>query len=521
MAASPPNTTEPDPRRWRMLPLILVATFMAQFDFFAVNVAAPVLRDDLHVDDAALELVVAGYAFTYASGMVTGGRLGDLFGYRRLFLIGVAAFALASLLCGIAATPGQLVAARLLQGLTGAVMVPQVLALITAGFPVHERSRALTWYGITGGVASIAGQVLGGLLLDADLFGLSWRNIFLVNVPVGLVLVIVAPRLLPAVAKAGHRPRLDPLGAVAISAGLALALVPLALGHAEGWPLWTWISLAASLPVLLLAIAWERRLTRRGGDPLLDLTLFRDRAFSGGLAVNVAFMAYWGGFMFVLALFLQSGLGLSPTAAGLTFAPLGITFMATTFLGRRLSVRRGPVPVMALGFTLSGVGLLALTAGLAVAGDGAGPVLVATTLGVVGLGNGLVMALLVGAVLSGVRPARAGAASGVLTTTQQFASATGVAVLGAVFFSVLGPDPDRAGYASTTALIMAGAAGLLLVALALLRLLRTGARPAVAGAGSGGGGGTGGGAGGATRPAPVEERRLVPAEAAEAPARAE
>src|SRR4051812_27617987 len=169
------RVTFPDPQRWRMLPVILSATFMALFDFFVVNVAAPSLRSDLHAGEAALELVVGGYAFSYASGLVTGGRLGDLFGYRRMFLIGVAGFTIASGLCGLAQSPGQLIAARLLQGFTAAAMVPQVLALITSVFPAAERPRAVAWFGVAIGAGSVAGQVLGGLLLDADLFGLGWR----------------------------------------------------------------------------------------------------------------------------------------------------------------------------------------------------------------------------------------------------------------------------------------------------------------------------------------------------------
>ncbi|HZE30112.1 MAG TPA: MFS transporter, partial [Actinoallomurus sp.] len=274
----------PAPRRWMMLPVILSATFMALFDFFVVNVAAPSMEHDLHAGQAALELIVGGYAFTYASGMVTGGRLGDLLGYRRLFVAGMAIFTLASLLCGLAQSPSELVAARLLQGLTGALMVPQVLALITATFPADERPRAMSWFGVTAGIGAIAGQVLGGLLLDADLFGLGWRVIFLINVPVGLVALVFAMRLLPY-HRAERRPRLDPLGAIGISGALALILVPLILGREEGWPLLTWVSMALSLPVLAATLGWELHLTRRGGEPLLDLTLFRNRAFAAGLPV--------------------------------------------------------------------------------------------------------------------------------------------------------------------------------------------------------------------------------------------
>ncbi len=457
------------PRRWIMLPVILSATFMALFDFFVVNVAAPSLESDLHAGQAALELIVGGYAFTYASGMVTGGRLGDLFGYRRLFLVGVASFTVASLLCGLAQSPGQLIAARLLQGLTGAAMVPQVLALITGTFPAEERPRAMSWFGVTAGVGAIAGQVLGGLLLDADVFGLGWRVIFLINVPVGVATLAFAVRLLPH-HRASYRPRLDLLGAAGISGALALVLVPLILGREQGWPVWTWVSMVLSLPMLAATLHWERRLTRRGGEPLLDLTLFRNRSFAAGLPVNVAFMGFFASFMFVLTLLLQGGLGLSPLEAGLTFLPLGVLFSVTSILGRSLVARFG-LRVMTVGASISGLGLVILIVELQELGGAITPAWLLIPTGLVGLGNGLVLPTLIGAVLAGIRPSHGGAAAGVLTTTQQFASAAGVAVLGAVFFGGLGARPSRADFAATTEVVTFLALALVLTAAALTLLL--------------------------------------------------
>jgi EmrB/QacA subfamily drug resistance transporter len=458
-----------DPRRWYMLPVILSATFMALFDFFVVNVAAPSLQQDLHASQAELELIVGGYAFTYASGMVTGGRLGDLLGYRRLFLAGMAAFTLASLLCGLAQTPAELTAARLLQGLTGAAMVPQVLALITATFPADERPRAMSWFGVTAGIGSVAGQVLGGLLLQADLFGLGWRVIFLINVPVGMIALVFALRLLPH-HRASRRPRLDPLGALGVSGALALVLVPLILGREEGWPLWGWVAMVASVPVMLVTLAWERRLTRQGGEPLLDLTLFRNRSFAAGLPVNVAFMAFFASFMFVLTLLLQGGLGLTPLAAGLTFMPLGVLFAVSSVLGRSLVARYG-LRVMTVGASISAAGLASLIIELQTLGGDITTAWVIAPTAVVGLGNGLVLPTLIGAVLAGIQPEHGGAAAGVLTTTQQFASAAGVAVLGAVFFGALGPNPSRASFAGATESVMFLVLALVLTTAVLTLLL--------------------------------------------------
>jgi EmrB/QacA subfamily drug resistance transporter len=457
------------PRRWAMLPVVLIAMFMAGFDIWAVNVAAPSLQHDLHVGDAALQLIVGGYAFMYATGMVTGGRLGDLFGYRRLFFIGVLSFVAASLLCGVSRSPAELVAARLVQGLTGAVMVPQVLALITAAFPPRERSRALSWYGATMGLGFVSGQILGGGLIQSNVLGLGWRAIFLVNVPVGIAAVAIAAFVVPH-ARGQRRPRLDPLGAVGISASLALALVPLTLGRDEGWPAWTWASMAAALPALALTLAWERRLTRGGGEPLLDLSLFRDRAFSAGLVLNFAVIFFFGSFMFVLTLLLQSGLGQSPLHAGLDNLPLALTFMACCLLGPLVNARLGARSIT-LGTSISGVGAVIFALlGLHLGGHLTGwDTAIATMF--IGVGQGLTVPSLMSGVLAHVRAERAGAAAGVLTTTQQFAIASGVAIIGAVFYGALGTSPTRSAYVASATLVFWVDLALLAVAAALTFLL--------------------------------------------------
>jgi EmrB/QacA subfamily drug resistance transporter len=466
------------PRRWLMLPVVLMAMFMAGFDIWAANVAAPSLQRDLHVSDAALQLIVGGYAFMYASGMVTGGRLGDLVGYRRMFMIGVVSFAAASLLCGLAQSSGELVAARLLQGLTGAVMVPQVLALITATFPVRERSRALAWFGVTMGIGFVSGQILGGGLIEANLFGLGWRAIFLVNVPVGILALIGAALVVPH-ARAERRPRLDPLGAAGISVSIALALVPLTLGRDQGWPPWTWASLAASLPLLGLTVAWERRLARRGGEPLLDLPLFRDRAFSAGLVVNFGLVLFFASFMFVLTLLLQAGLGQSPLRAGIEALPLAAAFTTMSMLSPRLQGWLGPRAIT-LGASITTLGTVAL----AITGQRYGASLTGWDLApatiLIGLGQGIALPSLIGAVLTHVPPQRAGGAAGILTTTQQFGAASGIAVIGAVFYSALGTAPSQGTYVTAMVLAMSVSAVLVAATAAVTLLLpgRAALRPA-------------------------------------------
>ncbi|NMO51167.1 MFS transporter [Actinoplanes sp. TBRC 11911] len=432
------------PRRWAMLPAVLTASFMTLFDFNVVNVAAPSLQHDLNAGSAALELVVGGYAFTYASGMVIGGRLGDQIGHRRMFLIGLLSFGLASLLCGIAQSPGQLIAARLLQGLTGAVMVPQVLALITRSFPAHERPKAMSWFGMTLALGGVAGQILGGILIQANLFGWNWRPIFLVNVPVSIIAFIAATRLLPQHERSA-RHRFDAVGAIGIAGSLGLVLAPLILGRDEGWPFWFFLIMAAAIPLFVFTLWWERRFP----EPVLDLNLFRSRAFAVGLPANALWLGYFGSFSLVLTLLWQSGLHLSALQAGLAFLPLGVLFAVVSVLGRNLVARMGPKAITAGGLVVA-AGLILMIVELQVKG---GDITVAWLLpatGLVGIGNGFAFLALIGSVLANVSPTQAGAASGVLTTTQQFANAAGVAIFGSLFFTFLGSRTSLAAYASST-----------------------------------------------------------------------
>jgi MFS family permease len=325
-------------RRWAALPVVLTATLLYGFDQNVVNIALPTLRTSLGAGPVALELVVGGYAFAYASGLVTGGRFGDLFGYRRVFLCGMAAFTVASLLAGLAPTALALVGTRLLQGLAAAVMVPQVLAFITAVFPPTERTTALAWFGITGGISGILGQVLGGLLLDADVAGLGWRALFLLNLPVGGLALAYAYRLLPRTTPP-RRASLDPIGMIGLALGVGLILLPLTLGR-------LWIAVVAAIPVLAVTVLYEARRT----DPIVDFTLFRNRTYLAGLGMAMAFLAFFASSFFVLSLFLQAGLGLSPLRAGLSFTPFSLVAMVTA-----LRVRPADGPVRAGSGHLGGV----------------------------------------------------------------------------------------------------------------------------------------------------------------------
>lgn len=437
---------EAHPRRWEALPVILVASFMGLFDVFVVNVAAPDVQRELDASSSELQLIIAGYAFAYASFLVTGGRLGDRYSYRRLFITGMAVFTFASAWCGLAGSPAELVASRAVQGLGAAMMVPQVLALITALFPPEERHLALAWFGVSVGLGAVAGQVIGGALVQLDLFGWGWRTIFFVNVPIGIVTIALATRLLPA-NRSSSRPQLDLVGVVGVTTALGMALVPLTLGRSQDWPWWLVASLCLAPVVFALAAWYESRLARRGGQPVLDLTLFRARSFSAGLVVNVCVFAYFGSVLLGLTLFLQHGLGLSALEAGLSFAPLGIAFAVTSLLARPLIARHG-ARVVTIALVIAIGGLATQLVVIHEFGTDTDALRLAPMFFLIGVGNGLLIPALIGASLTDVPPQKAGAAAGTLATGQQFAIAAGIAVLSEIFFAALGAPPTKESYVS-------------------------------------------------------------------------
>ncbi|HWC38290.1 MAG TPA: MFS transporter [Acidimicrobiales bacterium] len=472
---APPDETETyDPRRWRSLPVVLSATFMALFDVFVVNVAAPSIQHDLNGSSSTLQLIVGAYSFTYAAGLVTGARLGDLTGRRRMFVTGLGLFAAASLVCGVAPTSAVLVVGRLAQGFGAAAMVPQVLAMLTVSFPPAERARAFSLFGATVGLGTVSGQVLGGVLLRLDILGLGWRPIFLVNVPIGIIAIVASYRLLPE-SRARFADRLDPLGVILLSTGIGAIVAPLVLGRTEHWPLWTLVSFIAGVVLVTIFLWWEQRLGDRGGHPLLPLRLFAHRAFNLGLLVNLGFFSFFGSVLLTLTVFLQEGVHDSPLTAGLTFAPLGVAFAASSLAGRRLQARWG-TNVITAGTAIALVGIVGLTLVVSEAGLSATAIELSPVLVLIGIGSGLVVPLIVAGVLQSVPGTSAGAASGVLTTTQQFSITLGVSAVGALFFSRL----------ASAGMVAAMQAGLLadlgLVGIALVTTLLLPRPPAAEGA---------------------------------------
>ena len=406
--------------------------FMNVFDFFAVNVATPVLHTDLGSGPPALELIVGGYGLTFSLGLVTGGRLGDRYGRRRVFFAGMAAFTIASAASGLAPTSTILVVARLLQGAAAAMMVPQVLSIIRVSFPVRERRIALGLYGMTIAVGQVSGQALGGILLSANIAGLSWRPIFLVNVPVAAVTFVFGFRRVPE-SRSPTRPSLDLAGVGLLTLAAGLLIIPIVEGGSLGWPPWCWLFLAA-VPLAGAAFTWREhrvRATQQPRQPLVDLGLFLSRDFRRGLFVNLTLYATISSFFFLLGLYLQTGRGESPLDAGLTFVPLAAGNFVASLLSSRLVERYGRTTLTA-GAALQIAGLLMLLA----AADPRQPIaLVLGGVTLFGLGQGLLIPPIIGVVLSRIPATDSGAASGVLVTVQQMAGTIGLALVSLAFFA--------------------------------------------------------------------------------------
>jgi len=414
--------------------ILLIGAFLPMTDFFIVNVALPTIDRDLDASPGMLQLVVAGYAITYALLLVVGGRVGDAVGRRRLFMIGMAGFTVTSLLCGLAPNIDLLVAARALQGAASAMMLPQVLSTIQATTSGHERSRALGMFGATGGLATVTGQLLGGVLVAANIAGTGWRPIFLVNVPVGLLGLAVAARTVPDTKSPDPAP-VDAIGTVLLGVTVLGLLIPLTEGRSLGWPVWTVVLLALSPVAGVAFVVAEGRLERAGGIPLVPLSVVRVHTVRFGLAMAAPFFAGFGGFMFVYALALQDGAHFSPLHTGLTLLPMAAGFVVSSLAMPRL-VARYERRVITVGALVQAVGLVSM--GVVVLATW--PVLPfaawAVPVFVTGVGQGLVMVPLFRLILSGVPARQAGVGSGVLTTTQQASLAIGVAVIGSLYLTL-------------------------------------------------------------------------------------
>lgn len=446
---------------------VLLGAALPLVDFFIVNVALPDMGRDLGAGEATLELVVAGYGVAYAVLLVLGGRIGDLFGRRTLFLAGMAAFGLTSLACGLAPTAGVLVAARIAQGAAAAFMLPQVLATIQSTTAGARRAKAMSLYGATAGLSMVAGQILGGVLVSADVAGLGWRTIFLVNVPVAAAGLLCAVRSVPETRSAAPAP-VDVPGTALLAVGLVALLLPLTEGRAAGWPLWTWVLLALFPCAAAAFLAVERRADRAGRTPLVPPSLFRIVSLRRGLLILVPFSVGFGGFMFVMAVALQQGLRMGPVEAGLSLTPAAVAFFFGSLAGPRL-VRRFGSPVVTAGALLQALGLGVVVVTVHAGWPDLDVLSLAPGMVLTGLGQSFQLPVVLRIVLSEIPAERAGVGGGVMSTTQQAALALGVATLGTLFLS-LAPSAGMGTALATTLLVQIGA--VLLTAALSVRLPR-------------------------------------------------
>jgi EmrB/QacA subfamily drug resistance transporter len=461
-------SSRPDPYRWRwaVLAVVLAAEVMDLLDATIIAIAGPSIRADLisagpeagqaagHAANgtAFLQWLAAGYTLAFAVGLVTGGRLGDIFGRRRMFLAGAAGFTLMSLLCAVAPGPASLVVFRILQGSAGAVLIPQGLGLIKAAFPPEKLGAAFGAFGPVMGLSAVCGPILAGVLVDADLFGTGWRMIFLINLPVGIAALIgawlVLPRPAPGGGDADSRLRLDLTGTLLLSGSLLLLVFPVVQGRELGWPWWVWTMMALSAPLFWVFQRYQRRLHLTGRSPLIEPSLLAKQRFTAGLLVGLIFFAGLMGLTLILSVYLQLGLGLSPLRAGLTQSPWAFGTAVGAVASHMLSARFGGRRLLIGGTAVLAAGVVALLVTLTVTEGATQSATPSTTLSiallpsllVLGIGMGCSMAPYFDIVLASVDEHEVGSASGTLTAAQQVGGAIGVAALGTAFFAWAQPQ---------------------------------------------------------------------------------
>ena len=450
--------------RWAALFVVLAAEVMDLMDALITTIAGPTIVRDLGGGNTLIQWLSAGYTLAMATGLLLGGRLGDIFGRKRMFTIGMAGFTLFSLLCATATSPGLLITFRVLQGLFGALLIPQGLGVIKEVFPPQEVGKAFGMFGPIMGLSAVGGPILAGWLVDADLFGLGWRAIFAINIPIGLAALAFAQKFLPA-NKPQSGLRLDLTGTLIAGAAMFTLVYPLVQGRESGWPAWAFAMIAVSLVLFAVFARLEFVRDRQGRPTLVRPSLFHKRAFTGGLLTGTAFFSALMGVGLIFSLYVQLGLGFDPFKAGLASIPQAAGMIAG--FGLAQTAARAGRRMMLLGMTVVVAGLGTMAATISIAGAGIGIWALVPAGFIIGIGMGMSMAPFFDIVLAGVDEAESGSASGTLTSVQQIGGALGVAVLGTVFFSQVTDRFARAGATQVGA--FGGAAQVtLLVACALV-----------------------------------------------------
>ncbi|KPV60266.1 MFS transporter [Paenibacillus sp. A3] len=444
-----------DRRRWYALAVVLLPILLIQLNTFMIQVALPSLQNSLHAGFSEAQFIVAGYSLGMALALIIGGKLGDMYGRKRMLVIGVAGFTLMAALGGVASDPSVLIAIRVVQGLSTAIIQPQVLSTMQVSFPPQEKALAFGIYGALIGVGFTLGLILGGLLIDWNWFALGWRNVFFFNVPIGVLVLLFLPVIPESRGVRGQR--MDWSGAALLIAGLFLLIYPLSEAQKRGWPLWTWSCLVLAIPVLLAFVAVELRKSKQGAVPLVDLSIFKLPSFRVGMITVTVFYSGMFSFFFILSYFLQYGLHYSVQSTSLVFLPISVGSFLSSLVSSGIVRRWGDV-VLKIGALVMAVSSFALIGSLYADAAELLTMRNMTILLVYGLGLGLAGTPLVNVALSVVPAKNAGTGSGLFTTFTYLANSLGVALIGILFSAVLGkpltaadlPDYVRAFYVSLT-----------------------------------------------------------------------
>jgi EmrB/QacA subfamily drug resistance transporter len=431
-AAEPPSQR----RVWTGFAVVLAAMIMNLLDSTIVNVAAPSIQRDLGLSSAALEWVAAAYTLAIAVGLMTGGRLGDMFGRKRMLMTGLTGFVLASAGCAVAQSPGSLIAARVLQGLSAAMLTPQAFGLIRDLFPPARMSRAFAALGPVIGLSTVAGPIVAGLLLRADLFGTGWRALFLINLPLGAFALVVGARVLPSRPAGGARVRLDAAGTALLAAASFLLVFPLVDGRALGWPAWLFGMLAAAAGVLAAFAVHQRHRVRSGRTPLVEVSVLGKRSYVSGVVFVLVFFASIVGFSLTMGLFLQIGLGFTPIHASLLLAAMAVGAFLGSGIGAWAATAVGR-PILHIGLVIMAAGALVLYLSLHAVHGAVGALDLVPGLVVYGTGMGMIFVPLFSIIMGEIGDHEVGSASGLLESSQQLGASLGVAILATLFFSTI------------------------------------------------------------------------------------
>ncbi len=428
-------------RAWQVLAILLIGMFMALLDTTIVNIALPSIKTNLNTSDAALSWIISGYALAYGLALVPAGRLGDRFGHKWIFCAGLALFTVASFACGIAQNSFQLIIARVIQGLAGGIFFPAVIAFIQLLFTGYKRGKAFAIMGAVIGVSTALGPIVGGILIQTFGETHGWRLVFWVNLPLGAVALLAAVMFLPASTERRISGKVDWLGFLLITASLVAILVPLIEGQGSAWPVWSYLSVSAGLILLVIFAFWEIRVAQLNGDPLVPPHLFTRRSFTGGTVLALVYFAAFTSIFFTLSIFWQSGLGHNALAAGLISLPFAIGDIIGASYSHKLSARWGRTS-LSIGTGLLAIGLVILCLLLVTIPATALTIwTIAAPLFIAGIGCGLFIAANSQFIVATVERSEAGAAAAIIGTVQRLGSATGIAVVGSVFFGTLSIAP--------------------------------------------------------------------------------